>query len=105
MLKGDFYTDEITLIVLSMMWQVRVTVLNSETLHQIKIHHGNRLERVDVAVMHCSGNHYLLLCECAVIVVFHTAIDSVHAVTDVNSTAIVVHVFLISYNLVLCCDC
>ena len=28
MLKGDFYADEITLIVISMMWQVRVTVLN-----------------------------------------------------------------------------
>ena len=27
MLKGDFYADEITLIILSMMWQVRVTAL------------------------------------------------------------------------------
>ena len=55
MLKLDFYVDDITLIVLSMMWQVRVMVLNGETLHQIKIHHGNRLEDVDIAVVHCSG--------------------------------------------------
>ena len=55
MLKGDFYGDEITLIVISMMWQVRVTVLNGETLHQIKIRHGNRLGKADLAVAHCPG--------------------------------------------------
>ena len=31
MLKGDFYADEITLIVISMMWQVKVTVLNGDS--------------------------------------------------------------------------
>ena len=96
MLKPDFYADEITLIVLSMMWQVRVTVLNRETLHQIKIHHGNRLEDVDIAVVHCSGRHYLPLGECTVIVVFHAAIVVIPAVTVVSSAVIVVHVSLIS---------
>ena len=47
---------------------------------------------MDIAVVHCSSNHYLPLGECIVIVVFCTVIDSVRAVTDVNSTAIVVHV-------------
>ena len=93
MLKGDFYADEITLIVISMMWQVRVTVLNGETLHQIKIRHGNKIEKVDLAVVHCSGNHYIPLGECAVIVVFATAIDCDGAAIDVIGAAIVVHVF------------
>ena len=92
MLKGDFYADEITLIILSMMWQVRMTVLNGETLHQIKICHGNKIEKVDIAVVHCSGNHYLPLGECTVIVVFHTVIHNIHPVTDVVSAAIFVHV-------------
>ena len=95
MLKGDFYADEITLIVLSMMWQVRVTVLNSEILHQIKICHGNKIEKVDIAVVHCFSSHYLPLGKCAVI-----AIHNVHAAIDVVSTAIFVHVvqFLINQS-------
>ena len=68
-----------------MMWQVRVTVLNGQTLHQIKISHGNRLESVDIAVVHCSGNHYLPLRECAVIVIFQAAIVHVHTATVINS--------------------
>ena len=83
---------DITLIGLSMMWQVRVTVLNGEILHQIKIHHGNKIEKVDIAVVHCFSNHYLPLGECAVIAVFRAAIHNIHAVTDIVSTAIVVHV-------------
>ena len=93
MLKGDFYADEITLIVISMMWQVRVTVLNGETLHQIKIMHKNRLEKVDLAVAHCSGNHYLPLGECAVIVPLATVIYHTCTTIDVVCTTIVVHVF------------
>ena len=77
-----------------------MTVLNSETPHQIKIHHGNKIEKVDIAVVHCSSNHYLPLGECAVIVVFHAAIHNIHAVTNVVSAAIVIHVarFLINQS-------
>ena len=95
-LKGDFYADEITLIILPMMWQVRV--LNGETLHQIKIHHGNKIEKVDIAVVHCSGNHYLLLGKCTVIDVFCTAICNIHAAIDVISAVIFVHVARFSIN-------
>ena len=100
MLKGDLYADEITLIVISMMWQVRVTVLNGETLHQIKIRHRNRLEKVDLAVAHCSGNHYLPLCECAVIVPFAAVIYHTCAMIDVVCAAIVVQVFNLFSNVI-----
>ena len=93
MLKGDFYADEITLIVISMMWQVRVMVLNGETPHQIKIRHRNKIEKVDLVVAHCSGNHYLPLGECAVIVPFATAIDCLCTAIHNICAAIVVHVF------------
>ena len=86
MLKGDFYADEITLIVISMMWQVRVTVLNQQTLHQIKIRHGNKIEKVDLAVAHCSGNHYIPLGECTVIDPIATAIYHTCTAIDVVCT-------------------
>ena len=105
MLKGDFYADEITLIILSMKWQVRVTVLNGETLHQIKIRHGNKIGKVDIAVVHCSSNHYLPLGECAVIVVFHATIHNIHAATDVVSTAIFCTCSSIFDKSIFCCDC
>ena len=92
MLKGDFCAEQITLIVISM-WQVRVTVLNGETLHQIKIRHGNKIEKVDLAVVHYFENHYIPLGECNVIVVFATAINCDSAAIDVIGAAIVVHVF------------
>ena len=74
------------------MWQVRVTVLNGETLHQIKIRHGNRLDKVDLVVAHCSGNHYLLLGECTVLLSFAAVIYHMCAVIDVVYATIVVHV-------------
>ena len=93
MLKGDFYADEITLIVISMMWQVRVTVLNGETLHQIKIRCGNKIEKVDLAVVHCSGNHYIPLGECTVIDSIAAVIYCTCAAIDVVCATTVVHVF------------
>ena len=76
-----------------MMWQVRVTVLNGETLHQIKIRHGNKIEKVDLAVAHCSGNQYIPLGECTVIVGFAAVIDCDGTTIDTIGTAIVEHVF------------
>ena len=78
----------------------RVTVLNGETLHEIKICHGNKIEKVDIAVVHCSSNHYLPLGKCTVIVVFCTVIHNIHTAIDVVSAAIFVHVvrFLINQS-------
>ena len=37
LIKKKFYGDEIVLIVISMMWQVHISIWNAETLRQIKI--------------------------------------------------------------------
>ena len=37
LIKKKFYGDEIVLIVISMMWQVCISILNAETLRQINI--------------------------------------------------------------------
>ena len=42
-LDKGFYWDEITLVLMSMMWQIRITVLQAETQIQTKIRHSNTL--------------------------------------------------------------
>ena len=42
-LDKGFYGDEITLVLMSMMWQIRITVLQAETQIQTKIRHSSTL--------------------------------------------------------------
>ena len=64
LIKKKFYGDEIVLIVISMMWQVHISILNPETLRQIKIRTSNRINKVNIALAHCQYNHYIPLGKC-----------------------------------------
>ena len=55
--KG-FYGDEITLVLMSMMWQIRITVLQAETQIQTKIRHSNTLALTDMVLIITSRLHY-----------------------------------------------
>ena len=57
-LDRGFYGDEITLVVMSMMWQLRITVLQAETQIQTKICHSNTLARTDMVLVRTSWLHY-----------------------------------------------
>ena len=58
-LKRDSWGDEITLVVLSMIFQLRITVVTVPSLHRDPIRHINTLEKSDIVLL-CSGsNHYL----------------------------------------------
>ena len=57
-LDRGFYGDEITLVVMSMMWQLRITVLQAETQIQTKIRHSNTLARTDMVLVRTSRLHY-----------------------------------------------
>lgn len=59
LLKSGFWGEEIVLVLLSMMWQVRITVLHAETLLQTKIRHINALVSTDIVLVRCGGNHYV----------------------------------------------
>ena len=59
LLNPSFWGDEICLVGISMMWQVKITVLNADTLHTIRIRHTNILHRADMVLVHCEGNHYI----------------------------------------------
>ena len=57
-LNKGFYGDEITLVVMSMMGQLRITVLQAETQMQTKICHSNTLARMDMVLVRTSWLHY-----------------------------------------------
>ena len=42
-----------------MMWQVGVTILKAETLHNIKFRHQQRVSNSDILLVHCLGQHYV----------------------------------------------
>ena len=57
-LDKGFYCDEITLVLVSMMWQIRITVLQAETQIQTKIRHSNVLALTDMVLIRTSRLHY-----------------------------------------------
>ena len=58
LLRRDFWGDEIVLWVVSMMWGLKVTVLNSKTLQEYHIRHNSAFKHVDVGLVYNSFSHY-----------------------------------------------
>ena len=58
-LKRDSWGNEITLVVLSMMFQLSITVVTVPSLHGDPIRHINALEKSDIVLLRSGGNHYL----------------------------------------------
>ena len=63
LLKPSFYGEEICLRLLSMIFQVRITVLDSDTFIGIKIRHDNRPLKADMLLVHVDRHHYIPLGE------------------------------------------
>ena len=58
LLRREFWGDEIVLWVISMMWGLKVTVLNSKTLQEYRIRHNSAFKHVDVGLVYNSYSHY-----------------------------------------------
>ena len=58
LLCHDFWGDEIVLYVISCMWQLRITVVNSHTLEEYQIHHSFPFKDADVGLVYNVGSHY-----------------------------------------------
>ena len=58
-LKHDSWGDEITLVILSMVFQLHITIVTVPSLHTDPIHHINTLEKSDIVLLRSGGNHYL----------------------------------------------
>ena len=55
LLTNGFWGDELCLALISMMWQISITVLKGETFHQIKFRHSELLKNPDLVLVHCQG--------------------------------------------------
>ena len=61
LLEPEFYGDELCLLVITMIWKVRITVLHAESLKAIKFRHMNQSMKAGFILVHCSGSHYIPL--------------------------------------------
>ena len=51
--------DENILHIISCLWQISITILDADTLGEIRIRHNMRIARVDLVVVFVGGDHYL----------------------------------------------
>ena len=58
-LKDGTWGDHGMLLVISFMWQVKITVVTGEKLHQERIRHNSTMRNSDILLVFCGGNHYV----------------------------------------------
>ena len=63
MLQETTWGDHAVLTVISMMWQVTITILRGNDFKEIWIRHRRSLRDVDFVVVYCGSSHYLGTCE------------------------------------------
>ena len=56
--------DEITLVLLSMVFQVRIMVIDTSSLRSTQVRHSNNLEDVDIVLLFSGSNHYMSAGRC-----------------------------------------
>ena len=61
LLKPSFCGDELCLLIITIIWKVRITVLHAKTLLAITFRHMNVSRKADIILVHCSGSHYIPL--------------------------------------------
>ena len=57
-LQPGTYMDSISLIALSFEFGIKITVIDALQLREVRIRHDNKLEQVDVVLVHNSRTHY-----------------------------------------------
>lgn len=63
MLLPSSWGDEMTLCILSLMWQLSITVIHAETLFQTRIRHDTSFKAADILLVYCSRSHYVAACK------------------------------------------
>ena len=61
LLKPSFYGEELCIILLSMLFKVRTTIFDGDSLVAIKVRHTNTPFNADVHLVHVSRCHYIAL--------------------------------------------
>ena len=71
LLKPTFYGEELCLRLLSMLFKVRITVLDGDSLIGIKVRHQNTALNADAILVHVSRGHYIALGKSFLIIPFY----------------------------------
>ena len=58
LLNKTFWGDEVVLWSISMMWGLKITVVNSKTLPEYRICHDMAMQHVDVGLVYNTSTHY-----------------------------------------------
>ena len=53
-----FLGDEVVLYAISCMWSVKITVLNTKTLQEYRIHHDRTMDAADIVITYNAHNHF-----------------------------------------------
>ena len=67
LLRRKFWGEEMVLMIVSMIWQIGITVITGETLRSIKFRHSNALPKADMVVIRSAGNYYVAAGKCTCI--------------------------------------
>ena len=59
LLKDGTWGDYGALLVMSMMWQQKITVVFADKLHQQRIRHTQTMRNCDILLIYCEGFHYV----------------------------------------------
>ena len=59
LLEPNTWGDHGTILILSLMWQVKITVITAETQKQQRFRHDSILKDADIVLVYCGGNHYV----------------------------------------------
>ena len=63
LLEPDFWGDELCLCLLSMAFQIGITVINAEGFTHIRFRHKQTIPNSNVILCHCKGQHYVPACK------------------------------------------
>ena len=63
LLEPDFWGDELCLCLLSMAFQIGITVINAERFTCIRLRHKQTIPSSNVVLCHCKGQHYVHACK------------------------------------------
>ena len=59
LLTDGTWGDDHVLTLLSCMWQLKITILNADTLGETRIRHNDRLTDTELVVVFIGGDHYM----------------------------------------------
>ena len=59
-LKSSSYADDIIICTVSMLWQLKITVLKAQDLSERRFRHNSRISRCDLLLIHCSNTEHFV---------------------------------------------